>query len=260
MVKGLTLFREFFTGYSNQYILIGGTACDILMEDAGFGFRRTKDLDIVLCVEALHSDFIERFWEFIHLGQYQIREGSDGSKKFYRFTKPLKSEYPVMLELFSRKPMPLMNRRLEDITPITIDEEVVSLSAILLDDSYYEFIKNEKKYLSGVPVVSANCMIALKAKAWLDLSERKQRGEKIDSTSINKHKNDVWKLVSLMESRSPNEIPVSVKLDMKHFLAKMEKEQSSGPLGLDGMEKEELLEQIRAVYLGLNVDSEDTVT
>jgi len=35
MVRGLDLFREHFKDYSGQYMLIGGAACSILMEEAG---------------------------------------------------------------------------------------------------------------------------------------------------------------------------------------------------------------------------------
>ena len=53
MVKGLAKFREQFRSHAGQYVLIGGAACDLLMEEAGLEFRATKDLDIVLSVEAL---------------------------------------------------------------------------------------------------------------------------------------------------------------------------------------------------------------
>ena len=29
MVRGLEAFREYFAGFENQYVLIGGAACDI---------------------------------------------------------------------------------------------------------------------------------------------------------------------------------------------------------------------------------------
>ena len=32
MVKGLEVFKSFFNGYEDQYVLIGGAACDILFE------------------------------------------------------------------------------------------------------------------------------------------------------------------------------------------------------------------------------------
>jgi predicted nucleotidyltransferase len=61
MVKGLEIFRERFRNYSDRYVLIGGTACDLAMREAGLEFRATKDLDIVLCVEALDTAFVEAF-------------------------------------------------------------------------------------------------------------------------------------------------------------------------------------------------------
>lgn len=53
MVEGLERFKDHFKEFTEQYVLIGGAACDLYMEDAGLFFRATKDLDIVLCVEAL---------------------------------------------------------------------------------------------------------------------------------------------------------------------------------------------------------------
>ncbi len=53
MVRGLDLFRQFFAAHANQYVLIGGTAATLAMEEAGLAFRATKDLDVVLHIEAL---------------------------------------------------------------------------------------------------------------------------------------------------------------------------------------------------------------
>ena len=67
MVKGIETFENFFRDFSQEYVLIGGTACDLLMEEAGIEFRATKDLDIVLIVEALTEKFGMKFWEFFRL-------------------------------------------------------------------------------------------------------------------------------------------------------------------------------------------------
>ena len=32
MVKGLDVFKRYFEAYSDQYVLIGGTACNLLFE------------------------------------------------------------------------------------------------------------------------------------------------------------------------------------------------------------------------------------
>ena len=103
MVRGLDVFREHFAGHADQFVLIGGTAATLAMEEAGLEFRATKDLDIVLRLEALSPSFDEVFWSFVEAGGYEIRQASDtGKPVFYRFQKPADVRFPVMLELFCR--------------------------------------------------------------------------------------------------------------------------------------------------------------
>jgi hypothetical protein len=52
MVKGLDIFRAWFANFADQYMLIVGTAASLTMDNAGLAFRTTKDLDIVLHMEA----------------------------------------------------------------------------------------------------------------------------------------------------------------------------------------------------------------
>ncbi|MBP6950284.1 MAG: hypothetical protein KBB98_05140 [Clostridia bacterium] len=44
MVRGIKSFREWLRDQEEQYTIIGGTACDLLMTDAGLDFRATKDI------------------------------------------------------------------------------------------------------------------------------------------------------------------------------------------------------------------------
>ena len=61
MVRGLKLFADYFTGYEDHYILIGGAACDVWFSKAEFKPRATKDFDLVLVIEAVDPAFIARF-------------------------------------------------------------------------------------------------------------------------------------------------------------------------------------------------------
>ena len=99
---GLDKFKEYFMGYQDQYVLIGGAACDIIFEEQDTAFRATKDLDLVLIVEALTPAFGHRFWQFVRDGGYEHRAKSSGAPQFYRFDKPKAPGFPYMLELFSR--------------------------------------------------------------------------------------------------------------------------------------------------------------
>ena len=103
-----------------------------------------------------------------------------------------------MIEIFSRNPDFII---LEDDTVLTsllIDDEISSLSAILLNEAYYELLKTGQKMVDGIPVLSPTCLIPFKVKAWLDLKERKLNGDQVDSKNIKKHKNDVFRLALLI--------------------------------------------------------------
>lgn len=126
-MKGLDVFRAHFEGLANHYVLIGGAACEIVMEEVGLDFRATKDLDIVILVEALDAAFGERFWAFVEAGGYQQRERSSGRKEFYRFQKPNNGNFPAMLELFSRAPDAIAPISDSALTPLPIDEDIASL-------------------------------------------------------------------------------------------------------------------------------------
>ena len=251
MVKGLDIFRAWFEAHADQYILIGGTAASLAMEDAGLDFRATKDLDVVLHVEALTPAFGETFWKFIQAGGYEIRQASDTRKPaFYRFQKPTEQEFPAMVELFSRAPDSLRPIGDGGLTPIPFDEAVSSLSAILLDDVYYAFIMAGRREVNGLPWVGEDRLIPLKAIAWLDLSARKEQGEHVDAKNIRKHVNDVLRLSQLLTATT--RIPLDPKIadDMRRFLeaATMDTTLDPKTLGLGNRSVAEILGRLAQAY------------
>ena len=248
MIKGLEVFREAFRGYSDSYILIGGAACNINLEQAAIPFRTTHDLDIVLCIESLTPEFGRMFWRFIRSGGYKIQERSTGEKKFYRFRKPTDLDYPEMLELFSRQPDNFEMPQDSQLTPIPMEEEISSLSAILLDGEYYQFIQNNRIVVDDISLLSAEALIVLKAKAWLDLSARKETGEHVDSKDIKKHKNDVFRLWASTSRETSVTVPAGIKEDMQRFLALLEDEEVDlNSLHID-ISKTEVLVSLRSMF------------
>ncbi len=238
MVRGLSKFQEYFSEYSDSYILIGGCACDFNLELQELEFRATRDLDIVLCAEALDKRFFQVFWQFIRDGHYKICERSTGQKTFYRFHKPESEDFPSMLELFSRRLDLLELSDSAHLTPIPAEDEISSLSAILLDDDYYRFLRDNSSVQNGLSFASPAALIVLKAKAWMDLNMR-SKSERIDSHNIRKHKCDIARLVQVLQEE-PLVLPANIQADMKDFLRKF------------------LLETIDAKNLGLII-SEDQV-
>ena len=220
MVIGQAIFQEWFRGFEDQYVLIGGTAASITMAEAGQPFRGTKDLDIVLHVEALTPAFGQRFWQFVQAGGYQQKEGDPDQRPcLYRFQKPVDDEFPHMLELFSRVPDGLRFVPPGHLTPIPIDEQVSSLSAILLDEDYYQFVLSGRKNKYGLPSwVGEDRLIPLKAVAWMEMSERAQSGEPIDSKKINKHLSDIMLLSSLLQPGQMIELPEKIRANLEVFV------------------------------------------
>ena len=85
MVTGIDSFKEWFKGSEEQYAIIGGTACDILMTEEGLDFRATKDIDLVLIIEAVDANFGKKFWEYVKQAGYEHCNKSSGVPQFYRF-------------------------------------------------------------------------------------------------------------------------------------------------------------------------------
>ena len=121
MVRGLNIFSEYFKDYTDNYVIIGGTACDIIIEEAGLIPRATKDIDIILVVEALSVVFVKQFWKFIQDGNYEKKEKSTDDRKHFRFMKPEKTDFPYQIELFSRKPDLIDLEEPAYLTPIPVD-------------------------------------------------------------------------------------------------------------------------------------------
>ena len=75
MVKGLDIFHEYFSEYTNQYVLIGGAACSISFEEQELDFgRTTKDLDMVLIVEAQTKEFVIDFGSLLQTAVTETRQ------------------------------------------------------------------------------------------------------------------------------------------------------------------------------------------
>ena len=88
MIDGLNTFKKYFAGFEKQYVVIGGTACQLIMEEQEIPFRATKDIDMVLIVESLTKEFGNCFWKFIKEGEYEHINKSTGNAQFYRFSSP----------------------------------------------------------------------------------------------------------------------------------------------------------------------------
>ena len=220
MVKGIDIFRERFRDYPDSLVLIGGAACDEWFSRLSMNFRATRDLDIVLILEAVNEEFVATMRAFIDEGGYEIRERSEGGPPvLYRFSKPTDERFPAMLEIFSRLPKGISLGDDQTIVPIPAGEESHSLSAILVDADYHALIVQQQETRDGIAFANATALIPLKAKAWLDLSARKQAGESIDAKDIAKHRADVFRLAATLPGDTTVDLSDTIRTDLMAFLA-----------------------------------------
>jgi hypothetical protein len=249
VVYGIEKFKEYFRDFTDQYVFIGGTACDILLDAIGASFRATKDLDIVLIIEEMNDSFGSKFWEFIEDGGYKNRQRNIGKEQFYRFAEPKDTAFPFMIELFCRKSKNIKLQINSHLTPVHISDNIASLSAILLNDAYYDLLLKGKRTIDGFSVLKLEYIILFKIRAWLDLMKKVQDGIKIDSKSIKKHKNDIFRLLINVTPSSRNEIDSEIHEDINLFLKLIRNDQIDlANLKIVSATFEELLVRIRQMY------------
>lgn len=203
---GLEKFREAFADYSDNYVIIGGTACDITMSGTVVRPRATHDIDMIVIVENMTSEFGLKFWDFIREADYRPErrktEPDEPTKyELYRFLGG-KPGYPEMIELLARHPDVLGEPQELVIEPLPIGEDISSLSAIIMDDDFYHFTIAHSTLTDRIRHASPVALIALKAKAYLNLLAEKASGNHVNTRNIKKHRSDVMKSIVIVEDDS----------------------------------------------------------
>lgn len=226
-MEGLNKFQETFEAYSDNYVIIGGTACEITMTGTAVRSRATHDIDMIVIAEKMTADFSEHFWQFIREGGYrpEKRKTAKGDTPKYELYRFIDGEpgYPEMIELLSRHPDILDEPKGLAIEPLPIDEGISSLSAIIMDDDYYYFTINHSRLTYGLRHADSAALIALKTRAYLNLLQDKANGRHVNDRDIKKHRSDVLKNVAIMEEEQVI-APVPIVACVKDFVASIRNE------------------------------------
>lgn len=186
-------FLEYLERFPDNYLLIGGTACEANLSDIGIQSRPTKDFDIVLCVENINSDFCKQLSKLIKDGNY--KKGFSNKKcTAYRFINPLE-KYPKQLELFASNKFGSLSldKHLSRLKIEINDEEI---STIVIDDELYEFIKLRHCVINGLSTVDRYGLILLKVVAYYKNKERYDMKKTNKSSEFKKHLEDIVLLLS----------------------------------------------------------------
>jgi len=248
MVRGLDIFKKYFEAYPDNYVIIGGTACDLILDEAGFIPRATKDIDSILIEEALNAEFVKQFWQFVVDGNYERKEKNEDERKYYRFMKPGNTEFPFQIELFARNPDLLDFDEQSYLTPIPVDDYLTSLSAILMNDDYYHYMLEHSVLENGLHLANIEALICLKAKAYLEIAERIVNGSKEDAKQLRKHKSDVFRLAVMLTGNDVFKLPESMKAHLQTFVDVIAEELPDKAMfkemGLNSISVEEVLKQL----------------
>lgn len=248
-VEGLQEFQQHMQEAEGSYALIGGTACDILLAEAGLSFRATHDFDVVIVADDRLPQTAEAIWTLVRDGGYRCGWGEGKGSCFYRFTEPKRPGYPHMIELFAKCPDFLKGREGIDVAPIHVDENISSLSAILLDDAYYSLFLQGIRTVGGVSVLGTEYIVPFKAKAYLDLKARREAGENVDSRKVKKHKRDALRLAQLLGESEGVDLRGELKDDMLAFVKDCEVgDVNLKQIGVAGATMAQLLETMKATY------------
>ncbi|EGO6085841.1 TPA: hypothetical protein ACNKKJ_002638 [Enterococcus faecalis] len=234
-------FLEAFKDYSDRYVIIGGTATSLILHQNGLNSRSTKDYDLVIIEEEKDRLFYQAFINFIYAGEYTPNK-IDEKGKLYRF-KTKNPDYPAIIELFCVTPNWFSSTL--RTAPVHFDEDM-SLSALLLDKDYYDILLQGKINVDGYSVLDSKRLIVFKAKAWLDLTKKREQGTlHVDSRNIKKHLNDIARLLGSLEDL--NSIPLNerVQEDMIEFLDVLKTRIDDIPQNEDILfEKEQIYEML----------------
>lgn len=131
------------------------------------------------------------------------------------------------------------------LTPIHIDDSVSSLSAILLNDAYYQALFEGREVMMGISILKPEWIIPFKAKAWLDLREKQD----VDSSDTKKHRNDIIRILAdmLLEKCT---LPDEVRRDMQMFIEQFDvTEKELKNLKIHGAKPEDIRKVLLDTYL-----------
>ena len=244
------------SGFRSHYVVIGGLATVLTLEDRGLPARATKDVDMIVICQPESKFYMKRFWEFIKAGGYKLWKADDGKDShpcFYRFIKPENREFPQQVELFSKVPEYVEVPEDVHIVHIPMEGYTSSFSAIIMDDAYYDFAVEHSEIVDDIRILKPEALIVLKAVAYLENLRRKEEGVEVDRKDIDKHKKDVYRLAYIFDGSERFEVNDTIKERLRAFVSEVEKSPVDGKnmmrgRGLAVMGMPEFTELIKGIF------------
>lgn len=230
-MQGLDKFREYMSGFRSHYVVIGGVATVLTLEDRGLPARATKDVDMIIICQPESKFYMKRFWEFVKAGGYKLWKPDDKEDThpcFYRFIKPDNREFPIQVELFSKVPEYVEVPEDVHIVHIPMEGYTSSFSAIIMDEAYYDFAVTHSEIVGDIRILKPEALIVLKAVAFLENQRLKEKGDPVDQKDIDKHKKDVYRLAYVFNGSGRFEVNDTIKERLRAFVSEVEKNPIDG--------------------------------
>jgi hypothetical protein len=107
-----------------------------------------------------------------------------------------------------------------------------------------------KEIVDGFSIIDIETAILFKIKAWLDIKERLDRDEHVDSRNIKKHKNDIFRLLANVDPSVKVEVDEKIEKDIRLFVERINQDRPDlKNLGIKEPGFEEMIEMLVGVYL-----------
>jgi hypothetical protein len=98
-------------------------------------------------------------------------------------------------------------------------------------------------------VVGPEHLVPLKARAWLDLKDRRAAGHDIHSGDISKHRKDVFRLFRIIDPAPLADVPAAIQADLRRFLMEARSEPIDlKSIGISRSSLDEVLAQLGRIY------------
>lgn len=83
----------------------------------------------------------------------------------------------------------------------------------------------------------------------MDLNERKEKGENVDSRDIKKHKNDILRIITEFMLEKIDTLPETIHIDVENFIMKLKVEPFDENLLRNfGLSNEDIIERLGQMY------------
>ncbi len=224
MVRGFDKFKQFFAPHSDSFIVIEGTAMQLHGQEGVRVPRVTQDIDLLVIVEKMSVSFTAAFHAFLREGLYDcyMAKGTNGvnSPRFYRFINPKNAAFPIRIELLSSPPIPPPEGMRYMSLP---DEPDDSMSAIVLDRTYYDFARANTIVINDLPCLNRDALMVFKAVAYLNLVEEYEKtGNRLRYHDSKKHRKDVLTLAGDVPPGEVVAVPNEIAEQLRSFASSIE--------------------------------------